>query len=475
MNLAEFFTGEELEQVHGASLLVLEEVGILVRNEKARRIFAGAGAGVDGTTNLVKIPRRVVEECRRCFPPSFTFRGRDPLYDRTIPADGPLMVTASSAPDIVDRQTGEVRRATARDLGQIARMVQELPGFDVFSISTLVADAPEGHLSLVRFYEALKNTTKPVRSNTPNMKELKEVLALGEIAAGGAEAYLKRPLLNHHYCPVVSPLTMDVESTEAVIYLAERGLPVYGTICPNGGMSSPLSPLATLVQGNAEFLALGTLMQLVKNGTPLIYAVLATIADLRSGNYAPGAVETAILQVAFSQMARYYRVPSGGYIGLTNSQENDVQSGYETGIGTTAALLGGCDLLNMGGLLGSLMVFDFTKLVIDHEIALMLKQLKKGVSFLPEDIGLKEIGQVGPGGSFLDHEDTLRRMRTTAFIPRVATREMRERWEAAGRIGADKRARQEAERILAREVRERLDKETDRRIKERFDFLSCFS
>src|SRR4030042_496081 len=136
MKWAEFLTADEVRQVHEASLVILEETGLLVRNEKARLIFARAGCRVDGDTRVVQIPRAVVEEYRQAFPPSFTFRGRDPRFDRTIPQDGPLMVTASSAPDIVDLDSGAVRRATAADIAQIAHLIGELPGFDLFSIST---------------------------------------------------------------------------------------------------------------------------------------------------------------------------------------------------------------------------------------------------------------------------------------------------------------------------------------------------
>ncbi|KKK72281.1 hypothetical protein LCGC14_2905440 [marine sediment metagenome] len=84
--------------------------------------------------------------------------------------------------------------------------------------------------------------------------------------------------------------------------------------------------------------------------------------------------------MAHTQLAHFYNVPSGGYIGLTNAHSNDAQSGYETGMNTTAALLAGSDMFNMGGLLSSLMVFDFSKAVIDNEIALMLKRIMKGLA-----------------------------------------------------------------------------------------------
>ena len=119
------------------------------------------------------------------------------------------------------------------------------PGFDVFCISTLADDAPEGQFSLSRFYPALKNCLKPVRSNTPNMDDLHQVVELGELIAGGKEAYAERPFINHHYCPMVSPLTMDVDSTEAVMWLTERGLPVYTTVVPNAGLTSPMTLMGT--------------------------------------------------------------------------------------------------------------------------------------------------------------------------------------------------------------------------------------
>ena len=471
MNWAQFLTDHEVQGVHEASLAILEKTGIRVRNEKARRIFAHRGCPMDGETCVVRIPAALVEESRKLFVPSFTFRGRDPKNDRTIPGDGPIMITASSAPDVIDPETGLQRRALSADIARIAHLVNELPGYDVFSISTLADDAPDGLSSVARFYPALKNCLKPVRSNTPNMKELRDVLELGALVAGSEEAYRERPLITHHYCPVVSPLTMDVESTEAMIFLTEQGLPVYGTICPNAGMSSPLSLIATLAQGNAEFLALAVLMQLVRPQSPLIYAVLATVADMRTGNYAPGAIETAMLQMGFCQMARYYGVPSGGYIGLTNAHVNDAQSGYETGMGTTAALLGGIDMLNMGGLLGSLMVFDFAKALIDHEVSLMLKQLKKGIRYAPEDLCLDLINEVGPGGLFADQMHTLRKMRTVAYLPKVTQREMRERWKEQGEPEVGSLALTEARRIIAAGNPAHFDLDRDRKILERFPGL----
>jgi len=471
MQFVKLLSSKEVERVHEASLEILEKVGILVRNDKARDIYAKHGCKVNSKTLIVKMPRQVVREFRKAFVPKFTFKGRDPKFDRTIPRDRPVVVTASSAPNIIEPETGKERRANSTDISNIAFIINELSGFDVFSISTLADDAPEGQLSLSRFYPALKNCLKPVRGNTANMEELLQVLELGSIIAGGEDAYKERPLITHHGCPVISPLTMDVESTAEMFYLIEKGFPVYGSIVPNAGMTAPMTLMGTLALGNAEFLALSILMQMFQPGTPLIYDVLSTVADMRTASYAPGAIETGILQMAHSQMAQFYHVPSGGYIGVTNAHTNDAQSGYETGMNTTAAILAGADMLNMGGLLDSLMDFDYAKAVIDNEIALMLKQIKRGLEFSEENLSLGLIAEIGPGGSYTDLTHTIDHMRTTAILPEVADREIRNLWEASGRPDTQVRALNKAKKILTQDNPSVFSREVDDRIHERFKGL----
>lgn len=465
---ATLLTSGDVQRVHEASLEILEDVGMLVRNARARSVLAHHGCDVERESGLVRFPRSIVEQFRRAIPATFVFRGRDPETDRTIPDDGPLVVTASSAPNIVDPTTGEQRRARSEDIAQIAHLINELPGYDVFSISTLADDAPPGHFSLARFYPALKNCTKPVRSNTPTVEEADQVVRLGSLIAGGDEVFLERPFITFHYCPVVSPLTMEVDSTEMLMHAVEEGWPCYGSIVPNAGVSSPFTLLGTLTQCNAEFLALAVLMQMVRPRSPLIYATLPTVVDVRTGAYAPGAIETGILMMGCVQMARYYKVPSGGYVGLTNAKVNDAQSGYETGMATVAAVLAGADLLNVGGLLEALMTFDYAKAVIDSEIGLMLKQLMRGLPFDEDSLAVDVIAQVGPGGTFIDTSHTLERMRTTALLPEIADRDPRDQWEEKGAPDAHTRAMQRVSAILSRDNPAVFSPEVDARIREQF-------
>ncbi len=471
MKFSKFFSMREIEQIHEASLKILVEVGVLVRNEKARRIFSRHGCKIDSDTKIVKFPSGIIEEFQAGFSSSFTFRGRDPQFDRTIPDDSPVMITASSAPNIIDPRTGEERLATSTDIANIAFLINELPGYDVFSISTLADDAPEGMVSLSRFYPALKNCLKPIKGTAANLKELMSVLELGYLVAGGEDAYKKRPIITHHYCPMISPLTMDVESTDSIIYLVGKGFPVYGTIAPNAGMTSPMTLMGTLALGNAEFLALNVFIQMIRPEAPSIYSVLSTVSDMRTADFVSGGIETGIMQMAHTQMAQYYNIPSGGYVGLTNSHTGDAQSGYETGMSSTAALLCGADIFSEGGLISGLMSFDFGKAVIDNEISLMLKRLNRGIEFNEDNIALEVIRETGPGGNYVTHPHTIKNLHNGTYLPEIANRMMRAVWEDEGRLDAHTRALKQADEILSNDNPAVFSKEQDSLIRERFSGL----
>ena len=466
---AELLTQEQVERIHEASLEILENVGLLVRNEKARAIFAKHGCVVDSETHIARFPRKVVEEFRAMMPPTFTFRGRDPQFDRTLPDQGPVIVTASSAPDILDPVTGQARRARSDDIARIAHLINELPGYDVFSVSTLADDAPSGQFTLSRLYPALKHCLKPIRINNKDLEDAQMILRLGALIAGSETAYREHPFITHHFCPVVSPLTMDYDSTEMLIYFSENKLPVYPSIVPNAGLTSPMSMTGTLAQGNAEFLAAAVLMQMAREGTSLIYATLPTVADMRTGAYASGGIECGMLHMGCAQMAHFYNLPSGGYIGLTNAKINDAQSGFETGMSTMAGVLAGMDMLNMGGLLDALKIFDFAKAVIDDETAQMLKRVKRGFEFSEENLALDVITSVGPGGSFMVNKHTVKRMKTEALLPRIADRDAREGWERKGSLDTQARAMQRVREILTKETPDLISPELDAQIRAEFE------
>ena len=50
------------------------------------------------------------------------------------------------------------------------------------------------------------------------------------------------------------------------------------------------------------------------------------------------------------------------------------------------------------------------------------------------------IAEVGPGGSFMVHPHTVKRMKTTALLPSLADRNARAQWESKGALDTHARA-----------------------------------
>ena len=419
----------------------------------------------------MKIPSAIVEKYRVQIPPTITLRARDPQYDVTFPRDLPVIATASSAPDIVDPISGVTRRTTSDDIANIARLVNELDGFDLFSISVLADDAPEGHFSLSRFYPALKKCVKPVRTSVIDMREAEQVLKLGELIAGDKDAFWERPFINFGYCSIVSPLTMDYDSTEMLMFYAEHDITAYGTVAPMGGLSTPLTLAGMLTLMNAEWLAAATLAQMSKPGTSQLYNFLPVFADMRDGAFASGAIEIGMMNSAVCAMARFYNVPAGGYLGLTNSKVSDAQAGFEKGMSPLLGAVSGVDFIVMGGLLDALMTFDFGQLVIDDEIAQMIKRVRRGFEFSLETISFDEIKDTGPAGMFAGNPQTIERMTKVNLLPELADRKSREQWSEEGASTIRQRAMDKALDILSTPSVHTIDEEIDGRIHMTFDDL----
>jgi trimethylamine--corrinoid protein Co-methyltransferase len=229
-----------------------------------------------------------------------------------------------------------------------------------------------------------------------------------------------------------------------------------------------MSIAGTLVQGNAEFLAAATLMQMAKEGTPLIYATLATVADMRSGAYTSGAIECGILHMAFAQIAHYYNVPCGGYIGLTNAKINDAQAGYETGMSAMGGVVSGMDMFNIGGLIDALKTFDFAKAVIDDEVAQMMKRVKHGIDFNDDELAVNLIKEIGPGGSYIVAKHTMKRMKTEAVMTKLADRDTRTAWEKKGALSIYKRAMNRVKEIMTSNVTPLISPELDEKLHAEF-------
>jgi trimethylamine--corrinoid protein Co-methyltransferase len=117
------------------------------------------------------------------------------------------------------------------------------------------------------------------------------------------------------------------------------------------------------------------------------------------------------------------------------------------------------------------MSFDFGQLVIDNEVALMLKQVRSGFGFSRQAAAVDEIKATGPAGMFAANPETLQRMMSATFMPHLADRKLREQWLVEGASTIHQRAMNRALDILSAANAHALPPLVDRRIREQFPGL----
>jgi trimethylamine---corrinoid protein Co-methyltransferase len=109
--------------------------------------------------------------------------------------------------------------------------------------------------------------------------------------------------------------------------------------------------------------------------------------------------------------------------------------------------LAGANLIYGLGMLEMGITFGFGQLVIDSEIARMIKFTLTGIPVNDSSLAVDAIGSVGIGKHFLDHDTTFAQMRSQSR-PDIIDRNMREEWAANGATDMYQRACQKALHIL---------------------------
>ena len=100
--------------------------------------------------------------------------------------------------------------------------------------------------------------------------------------------------------------------------------------------------------------------------------------------------------------------------------------------------------------------FDFGQLVMDDEIAKMIKHVVGGIPVNDETLAVDDIAQVGAFGDFLSLDATLRHMRELSQ-PTVLDRRVREDWETRGATDLAQRSRARAVELVDGHRPEPLD------------------
>jgi trimethylamine---corrinoid protein Co-methyltransferase len=437
----------ELDAIHEASLRVLAEVGVTFPAREAQELLAEAGAAVDRSTGLVRIPPRLVADALAAAPRDVLLAGRDAAHDVRCDGAAVHLTLDGTGAYTLDHHTGERRPSTMQDLADASRVSDAAAEIGVVWNIVSAADASPNTQVLDELVACVTNTGKHIQGEVQRAEEVPYVMDILAAAADDGRWDPARPFFSIVYCPV-PPLQHEPEMLGAGIALAREGVPMCVYSMGLAGATAPVTLAGAVMQANVEILSAIVLFQLVHPGLGCIYVADTGVLDMRSGAYAAASPESVLITQAMVGLARRYDLPVMA-TGLTgDANEFSFQGGAEAGMTVLTSALMGPDLLCGAGMHDGAQMLSLPKILLDCELFRQCERVRAGLLVDEEHLMEDVVRAVGPGGHYLKARETRQFLRRGELqAPRLLTREPFESWSAA-RAGADGRAA-EVERAVA--------------------------
>ena len=399
----------QIQQIHQATLEVLERTGVQVSHPRALELLHGAGARIAG--ERVRIPSWLVEDALHKAPTRVVLGDRKGQRKVYLEGDKSWFGPSLDCVDYLDPLTNERRRFVSDDCRVTATLADALPNYSWVMTIGMADDVEPDIADRVIARQVFKYTEKPLVFCCKDGNSLKDIYEMALLIAGSKERFDQAPTIVQYSEPI-SPLLYYDPAVEKIIFCAENNIPQINFPAPQGGSTAPATFAGEIVQGSAESLSGLVLAQLVRPGAPFIYGAFTTVMDMRTTIFSYGAPEISLMKAAMAQMAQFYQLPFFGTAGATDAKFPDTQAGAEAAFSLLSAALIGANLVHDAGSWldhGSLASPAFMVLV--NEILYMVNQYMRGISVDDESLAIDLIDKIGPGGHYLNEDHTMEHFR----------------------------------------------------------------
>ena len=409
--------GQRCRIAEGA-LRILERIGMKTTQPDILEILRQAGGQVNG--DRVRLPSTLVEEAIHSAPGCITIynqAGEEALH---LCGYNTYFGASVDGPTILDPWTGKYRKCLEEDIGWIARLTDRLPNIDFLMPAGFAADRDVRLAERVSFKQCLLSSSKPVLDICQRMRDLIDTREMAIIAAGSEECLRHKPFLMH-YAEPISPLVNPDASLKRVRYCAEHNIPLLYSPFLAMGATTPQRMEAAVAQGCAESLFGLVVHQLIRRGAPFIMGAMPSLMDMKTASFSYGAPEFHLMCAAMAEMAHHFNLPSFGTAGTGDSKRFDGQAMLESTSSCYLALLSGAHLVHDTGLFGSAQLLIPEMIVAVDEAISMIRCSLEGFEVDEEALALDLMEEVGPGGEYVSHPDTLAHFRD-AWYPGLLDR-----------------------------------------------------
>jgi trimethylamine---corrinoid protein Co-methyltransferase len=464
MRYFEYFSEQEVRRVHETCLRLLETVGVDFSFEPAIAVLKKAGCKVDG--QRVFFPPKLVEAQVAKAPAQYTLQARNPEKSVVIGGEHIAFIPSYGPPFVTDLDRGR-RASTLEDYINFVKLGHASRSMDITGgMMAEPNDIPHERRNAEMMYASMRYSDKPFMGGAIGVEAARETIEMAAILFGCSEAELaeKRPIISI-LCSR-TPLAYDERMLGAIMEYAKAGMPQLISSLSIAGATAPVTMEGTLVVQNTEVLAGIVLTQLIREGTPVVFAGSSSCSAMRYGTLSIGAPEMAVNTAATAQMARFYGIPSRGGGALSDAKLPDAQAGFEAMMSQLMATLSGVHfVLHSAGILEGYMVSSYEKFILDDEICGMCKRIKRGERADEDRLAFELIRQVGPGGEYLTQKHTFQNFRQEIYANMLEEKGSYDNWKQKGSLSIDRRANQKWKEILKAYQEPQLPAATDKALR----------
>lgn len=423
---------DDVQRIYEASLSILEEPGVFSESDLFLDIFEKGGARVDRDGRTIRVPREMVEAAIKSAPRSFVLHGRgDPDMDMLLePGRCYYGMGGTSEPHFWDYEAWKSRRPTKQDMINSTRVGHALPNIDFVQTLCMSGDYPTDIIFFHDFDAIFRNTTKPTVINILERPFTQRLLAMTAAASGGEDVLREKPSVLGIVTPV-TPLEIAVMN-EGIIDAVQAGVPILYSPGPMMGATGPATIAGTMVLTNAEVLFGVVLVQLIKEGAPVILKPDVDVFDMKTTQCTYGSPEQSLGKIGMVQMARFYDLPVYGLGGGVEGKVPDAEAAAEAMMNMLLNAQAGMNMSQSLGTLAWGMYGSQEMVVICDQIVDMIRHIIRGIEVSDETLAVDVIRGVGYGGDFLSHEHTVEHFRREMFFPKLFTRQTIDEWIEAG-------------------------------------------
>jgi len=395
-------TEDEKQMIHEYTMKLLSETGVDICKAEIRDFLLQNGATA-GEGERILFNEDLIMAAISKAPKSFSLYGSD---GKEYPLGGgarPLISTCIVDPYI---NTPEGNRPPElNDCARVSRIIQNEAYIDCpYKMDLKYTDVSEADCVARSQYALFSNMTKPSIAGPMAKRDIEIILKMAQVMAAGPLS--EKPNVITLISPS-SPLALHRDCLEMLETVLSYGAPVISLPCPMNGLTSPVSVIGTVLTINAENLALITLIQLLRPGTKTVYHAVAMPADARTLDARMTGPEKMLDNIAGAEMGRWYGLPVGVPISSTDVGIFDVQNGAESMSQLFPGALTDADIFTGIGSNTNACGTSAEQILLDCEMLKFAMRFARGVGCEGIQKGYEALVRVGPGGSYVDDEESL--------------------------------------------------------------------